>query len=385
MAFHENQVQGGKSSTFADDGTASHHWAALCLQQGIKDAEFFLTAELQYNDKIYTMDEERAGFVQVYLDDVRRRALGGILFVEHRIDLGNMSGTADAAIYLPATKHLIVEDLKYGMGEKVSAQIDGKINPQLGLYLLGMLKDIELLGHSVETLTGVICQPRVEVIDEHTLTIDELEDFARKAELATEHAGRAMIESDFSAYLSPGEKQCRWCRAKTQCPALAKLVQDEVRCDFDTIAAENVTIPNDTKQLAKAYGAVPLIQDWCRAVEAEVSKLVAEGKEVMGPDGKGYKFVEGKEGSRKWTDEKAVEAALVGQLGPKAYTEPKLLTAPAASKLLDKKATKQVWKDVFEPMIERPRGRPILTQGSDPRPPYAGVAGAEDFDDALQE
>ena len=73
MAFAENQAEGG-TSKFADGGTASHHWAALCLQQE-KDAEFFLGAQLEYSTGIYEMDETRASFVQQYLDDVRRRAI----------------------------------------------------------------------------------------------------------------------------------------------------------------------------------------------------------------------------------------------------------------------------------------------------------------------
>ena len=108
---------------------------------------------------------------------------------------------------------------------------------------------------------------------------------------------------------------------------------------------------------------------------------MANGAQVIGPDGKAYKFVEGKAGDRKWSDEKAAEAALVGVLGPKAYTEPKVLTAPAAAKLLDKAKTKAQWTDVFAPLIKRSSGRPTLALGSDPRPSVA--AAANDFEDEL--
>ena len=201
--------------------------------------------------------------------------------------------------------------------------------------------------------------------------------------MAVENAGVAMIEGmDRRIFLHPGEKTCRWCRAKSKCPALAQFVQAEVRCDFETIAVDPVPPVSD---LAKAYLAVPLIKQWCAAVEAEVHKQVTEGIDVIGPDGKPYKFVEGKEGSRKWTDEKAAEALLVGQLGPKAYTAPKLLTAPAAAKLLDKKKTANLWKDLFEPLITRGRGSAQLAPGSDPRPVYNNVASADDFDDLQSE
>lgn len=385
MAFPQNQEQGG-SSTFADDGTASHHWSGLCLEQG-RDAEFFIGAQLEYNGKIYEMDETRASFCQVYIDDVRRRAIGGSLYVEFRTDLGEMSGTTDAGIYIPKDKHLIAEDLKYGTGEKVYAQIDGKINPQLGLYLLGMLNDMRLLGNPVEKVTGVICQPRLGHIDEHTISVEELLDFGRKAELAVEHGSKAIILpiSELGPYLQPGEKQCRWCRAKSGCPALARYVADQVRCDFDTIQSDPApAVPLNTAKLALAYQAVPLIEDWCRAVKAEVSELTTKGVPVLGPDGLPYKYVEGKEGARGWSDAKMAEAALLGQLSPdKAYSPQKIITAPAAAKLLDKKATKAVWKDVFEPLIKKAPGKAVLALGSDPRAPYAGTASADEFEEDL--
>jgi hypothetical protein len=91
--------------------------------------------------------------------------------------------------------------------------------------------------------------------------------------------------------------------------------------------------------------------------------------------------VEGKEGARKWIDETAAEAALTGQIGPKAYSQPKLITAPQAAKILKTKKTEALWADVFEPLISRPRGRPILTIGSDSRPTFTGSATADDFED----
>jgi hypothetical protein len=380
MAFAENQTE-GESSTFADDGTASHHWAALCLDQK-RDAEFFISAQLEYSSKIYEMDETRASFIQQYLDDVRRRAIGGSLYVEYGVQIPELGedqgGTADALIHL--NNHLIVEDLKYGTGEKVYA----KDNPQLMLYLLGALHDMALLGEKIEKFTGVICQPRLGHIDEHTWTLAELQDFGRKAQLAAEHAGRAMVEFN-PALLSPGEKQCRWCRAKAACPTLAKFVANEVRCDFETIEAGAApTAPADHVILARAKLAVPLVRDWCNAVDSKVAELVTAGEKVIGPDGLPYKFVQGEEGKRAWTDETAAEQALLGQLPPeKAYAPRKVITAPQAAKLLDKKRTAQLWEDIFKPLIKRASGKPLLALGSDPRMPFSGAADSSEFEEDI--
>ena len=397
VAFPENQGD-GTSSTFADDGTATHNWAAYTL-----DGNKISVGAIQtINGKEYTLDEERADRIQSYVDDVRRRAAGGYLFVEQKVDLSayigkGEGGTADAVIALPRSHLGIIEDLKDGSGEKVYASYlvqpatdttpeVREPNPQLALYALGMLPEFEMFGE-IDNVLLVIYQPKLGHIDEFPIDVEALKTFGKKASLAVELARAALGAGPDSlttlGHLYPGTKQCRWCRAKANCPALAQFVADEVRADFDTIEAEEPKVPTDTKQLAKAYNAVPLIEMWCKSVKTEAHNAVLSGKEIIGVDSKPLKFVEGKQGDRTWTDPLTAEAALVGQLGPKAYSEPKLLTAPAAGKLLDKKATKQIWKDVFEPMIKRATGKPTLTLGSDPRPPVSGVASAEDFTDEL--
>jgi len=382
MAFPENQEDGG-SSPYADDGSATHHMASELLQY--REPE-----PVTLNGKDYFYDEERRERVQGYVDDVRRRAGGGYLFVEHRVDLSDFlgegqGGTADAVIAIPDKRMAIIEDLKDGSGEKVFASYVGangrqEPNPQLALYGLGALQELELFGE-IDSVALVIYQPKLQHVDEFEISVSALREFGTKAALAVSLAGAAMVSGERSltteGYLHPGTKQCRWCRAKHRCPALTRLVADEVRLDFDD--AVPVIPVADFKELAKHYSSIPLIKQWCDAITAEMTKQVAEGAEIIGPDGKPFKFVEGKAGDRKWTDEKAAEAALVGLLGPRAYTEPKMLTAPAAGKLIKGPA----WKDVFEPLIKRAPGRPMLAFGSDPRPPVAAAATANEFDDEL--
>jgi hypothetical protein len=382
MSFPENQEDGG-SSPYADDGSATHHMASELLQY--REPE-----PVTLNGKDYFYDDERGDRVQGYVDDVRRRAAGGYLFVEHRVDLSDVlgegqGGTADAVIVIPDKRMAIIEDLKDGSGEKVFASYVGadgrqEPNPQLALYALGALPELELFGE-IDEVQLVIYQPKLQHVDEFEVSVSALREFGTKAAFAVSLAGAAMVSGERSltteGYLRPGTKQCRWCRAKHRCPALARFVADEVRLAFDD--AVPVIPMADFKELAKHYSSIPLIKQWCDAIAAEMTKQVAEGNEIIGPDGKPFKFVEGKAGDRKWTDEKAAEAALVGLLGPRAYTEPKMLTAPAAGKLIKGPA----WKDVFEPLIKRAPGKPALALGSDPRPPVAAAATANEFDDEL--
>ena len=383
MAFKENREDGG-SSSYADDGSATHWFASLIL----KGVEVNLGEMVDINDKMYLYDEERAARVQGYVDDVRRRAVGGHLLVEISSELSaDVGGTADAAIALPAQRLGVVEDLKDGSGEKVMASYDGEPNPQLAGYALSLLPYFELFG-PVDNVLLVVYQPKLNHVDEFLVSVAKLREFGKKLQTAVSIA-KACINSDgkfpqaWEHNLNPGQRQCRWCRAKTKCPAAAKYVQDEIRADFETIAAVDPIglVPAFKESLASAYGAVPFIREWCNAVEAELTKLVAGGAKIIGPDGKPYKFVEGKEGTRTWTDPIAAAVALEGQLGPKAYSEPKVITAPQAAKLLKTKKTEALWTDIFEPLISRPRGRPILTLGSDSRPTFSGAASADDFED----
>ena len=382
MAFPENQDPDGGSSAYADDGSATHYFASELLQ-GREHTEVTI------NGKVYVCDDERGDRVQGYVDDVRRRAAGGYLFVERFVDLSHtlgedQGGTADAVIALPSRRMAIVEDLKDGSGEKVYASYQGEPNPQLALYALGALPELELFGE-IDNVQLVIYQPKLNHIDEFEISVEALRAFGAKAALAVSLAQSAMVSGERSlttaGYLHAGTKQCRWCRAKHRCPELARSVADEVRLEFD----DNIPVVPlaDFQELAKHYASIPLIEIWIKAIKAELETQVANGVQVIGPDGKPYKFVEGKAGDRKWSDEKAAEAALVGVLGPKAYTEPKVLTAPAAAKLLDKAKTKAQWTDVFAPLIKRSSGRPTLALGSDPRPPVAAAASSNDFEDEL--
>jgi hypothetical protein len=385
MAFDENTTDGG-SSSYADDGSATHYFASEVLEGTLGDAK-----EMSIGGKLYVLDEERAARVQGYVDDVRRRAAGGYLFVERFVDLSpilgeDQGGTADAIIALPSQRMGIVEDLKDGSGEKVYASYDGEPNPQLALYALGALPDLELFGE-IDDMLLVIYQPKLNHVDEFKISVEALRAFGAKAASAVALAGAAMVSGwdslTTAGYLHAGAKQCRWCRAKSRCPELARSVADEVRLEFTD---EGPVVPvADFTQLSRHYASIPLIEMWCKAIKAELTNQVAAGAQVMGPDGQPFKFVEGKLGDRAWSDEKAAEAALVGRLGPKAYTEPKILTAAAAAKLLDKKATKAEWNDLFVPLIKRAPGRAVLSLGSDPRPPVNAAAVSSEFEDELSQ
>lgn len=386
MAF----PQGGGGGPAADEGTVSHELGEMALKSGRSPHEY-IGQVIQVNKVDYPVDAERAGYVEVYTDLVRAESAGGMLMIEKRVDLSlwlgaGQSGTADAIVYQPKTKTLIVIDLKYGVGERIHARDQAaQTNPQLGLYLLGGLMYGEMFG-DVEYVEGIIVQPRLDHISRTgaipVATLKTFGDDARRAaHTASLCADMKPSAPELAKYLIPGDKQCRWCRAKATCPALAKKVAQEVALDFDDlVTGPEPTAPRENDALVKAYLATSLVEQWVKAVRGEVGSRVARGEKLIGPDGQPYKFVEGGEGRRQWADPVVAEQTLLGQLSPEqAYKPREIITAPAAAKLLDRKASKALWQDVFVPLIQKARGAPQLVQGSDPRPPVTTAASADEF------
>ena len=386
---YPGNTEDSESSVYADDGTASHEFAATVLKSG-NGVEFFLGTSCVVNGKTYTLDEERADFIGVYIDACRQLGFGKLHFVEHWVDtsewLGEgQGGTVDFGVIDPDV--ITVADLKYGMGEKVEAFYtlpDGTVvpNEQLGIYAAGLLRDAQLLGYTPTHARLMVVQPRLGHISEYIFDVIDILALMQRAKAAAATAIQALVSQPAAAqqWMSPGEKACRWCKAKSECPALQKWASDAVRADFETITEPKDIAP--VSDLSAAMRAVPLVRLWCDAVEASAIEHVQAGESVIGSDGQPMKFVEGKLGKRRWAvDPGQVEAALVGQLGDKAYEPRRVITAPAAGKLLDRKKTKNLWTDIFAPMITRSPGRPMLALGSDPRPVFTGSADVAEFEE----
>ena len=410
---------GVDAGEYADEGTAAHTVAAGCLKQKLA-AGNYIGHTIKAGKREFEVTEEFAGHVQTYVDDVQRRSIGGYLMVEQRVTLEGIEGfdesnygTSDAIIAMPARKkepaYGVIIDLKFGQGERVYAYLPAtseslftmvihydstdsmevEPNYQLMMYALAALADIRMLVDDPKYIILVINQPRLGILSELRVPIAVLERFAIFAAEALEMAEMAKVagvddcmhhdvETKGRKFFNPGEKQCRWCKRIT-CAARDAKVAADVGADFDVIN-EEPAVPVNAKQVALAMKAVPFVADWCRHVMAKANELVGAGIEVIGPDKKPYKFVEGDLGKRKWKNVKAAEETLLLNLPRDKVFKEVMITAPAAGKLLNKGKTKATWEDIFTPLIGRAPGKPILVQGSDPRPPYSPSSEADEFD-----
>ena len=377
------------SSTFADEGTAAHELASWCLIEK-RDALDYLGTKIKVNNADYVVDADMARYVQNYVDLVRQEAEGGSLLTEQRVPIGQMTGeegatgTADAVIIDGANRRIKVIDLKYGMGVKVDA-LD---NPQLMMYALGAVDQYEMLADFAE-ITMIIHQPRLNHVSEFHVVRAQLEAFRTDVEVAAERVTEAGILATVGAtdeeirdggFLQPGQKQCRFCKAKAVCPALRAEVADTVgrasAADFAEFMPVEVSPETETDYLSVAMGKVQLVEDWCRAIRAETERRLLAGQPVAG-----YKVVMGNRGKSQWVDEEAVAKLMKGfRLRNEEMFDQKLISPTKAKKLLEGNPRRI---EKLEKLITRPAGKPSVALATDRRSEVTVSAVADDFRDLI--
>jgi hypothetical protein len=385
------------TSKYAAEGTAAHQVLTWALQQELPAAHFLNTA-IEADGFVFVVDEDMARHVQVCIDYANDlKGDDGIIFADIRVNYSSYLdtpeveawGTADVIVARGA--ELIVVDFKYGMGVEVSAEK----NPQMSLYGLGALQQFQGI---VDTFTSVrlaISQPRIKTApSEYDLTVDELEAWGRGA--AREAVGTCqkaaapheLTPNDWElVYLRPGEKQCKFCKAKATCPALraevSLAVHDQSAAspeEFTDLMLSPVegTSPDvdDAAWLAACLSKADLIEDWCKAVRAEVERRLLAGDGVPG-----YKLVQGKKGNRQWADAKAAEAMLkTMRVKLEDMYDFKLISPTSADKLAKAEVIgKRQWPKLQELIVQR-EGSPHVAPASDPRTALDVKPAIDDFE-----
>lgn len=384
------------STTFADEGTAAHELASWCLTKGL-NAEHYKGTKLQIingkyhpskkklpeditSESMWVVNDDMVENVQVYLDLVHTHAAvnKAKLFIEQRVDFSDhigvsgSFGTSDVVVV--TDDEITIIDLKYGRG----VEVDADDNPQLMLYALGTL-DKFLYVYDPTHIRLVICQPRRNHISEWVCSKDALLQFAQEArsKAAVARGVRPEQLGLGSVYLTPGEKQCQFCRAKGNCPALTAKVMYDITQDFVDMAneldvEESLTAAIDPRniggmtyeQLSNALKAAPLVELWLKGTKERAFSEMVRGQSIPG-----FKLVRGRKGHKKWDEAQMdeIKAQMYHVLGGKIYDPPKLVTPAVAEKMM--KPYPEVWKDVITPRILQPDGKLTIAPESDKRPP----------------
>lgn len=207
------------TSEAAREGTLAHELAELKVRNYFNPADISkrkLNAQIKKMKENELWQDEMLGHTDTYIDYIRDVSIKlpsrPYVAVEKRLDLGAYVpegfGTADCIML--QGEDLFVLDFKYGKGVPVSAEE----NPQMMLYALGAYKAYCFL-YPISRIHMSIIQPRLDNISEWECSLEGLLKFGQ---YVSERAALAVKgEGDFC----PGEKQCRFCRAKQQCRARA--------------------------------------------------------------------------------------------------------------------------------------------------------------------
>jgi hypothetical protein len=358
-----------QSSSYAAEGTLAHTLASEHLDGSGLHPSQRIGEVHEVDGFTFTVDAAMAAYVDDYCRLVREYADGGLLLVEQRVPIEHVTGetgatgTSDAIVVHTAKRMLYVVDLKFGMGVRV----DAADNPQLMMYALGAMEQCDQLGE-FDQVCMVIHQPRLNHVSEHWIYVGDLWAFKRRAAEAAE------LTRQPDAPLVPGEKQCRFCKAKATCPALRAEVTEVVSgsATLDEFLVPDVTTGDN--YLSVAMSKVGLVEDWCKAVRAEVERRLLAGQTVDG-----FKLVEGRKGNRKWSNDAEVEALFKSfRLRQDEMYDYSLISPTKAEKLL--KDTPKRWEKA-EALISRAEGKPSVAPATDKRSSLTVQSVADDFRD----
>jgi hypothetical protein len=382
-----------RSSVYADWGTDAHELAAMCLEgldEEAQDPASYKGRKLPLGNDV---DDEMVACVSTYVRNAREIVGDGMLLAEQRVCYAHWLdvpedeawGTADV-IGLRGDE-LQVHDLKTGQG----VEVDADNNPQMKLYALGALAVLRAMGEEPETVRLVIHQPRIrQAPSEWTCSVADLEAWGYGAARSAVNS-RRNAEQDKQrdqgwedVYLRPAEKACKFCKAKASCPALRADVASTVSDagvpaepeEFEAMPAATVE-GQPARWLAACLVKVDMIEDWCKAVRAEVERCLLAGQPVPG-----FKLVQGKQGNRAWSDPAAAEKMLREQFRLKVEDAYDLkLISPTSAEKLAKAGTigPRQWK-AAEALIVRAAGKPHVAPESDKRPALSVTPTADDFE-----
>lgn len=348
-------------SVAAKEGTLAHELAEARLKNYFFSVDFGkrkLTGFIKKLKGEELWQEEMLGHTETYLDYVKRIALGfqsaPYVAIEKQVDYGTYAkggfGTADCVLVSGSTLYVI--DFKYGKGVPVSAER----NPQLSLYALGAYEAYKILYPITEVQLAIV-QPRLDSISEWGCTVEKLLEFGefvkRQADLAWKGEGN----------FQPGEKTCRFCRARAVCRARA---EENVKLAFAVGKKPPLVTDSEVGEYLRQGEDVDA---WLKDLKEYALGQCLAGKEIPG-----WKAVEGR-GSRDWTDMEEAFRVLQEKEIPKALLyEEKPLTLAQVEKAIGKKE----FNELVGKYVKKNPGKPALAPESDKRPAITNKITAEE-------
>lgn len=371
-----------RSNPAAIDGTHSHTLLEHCIKAGLIDPTLIVGVELKDDDGIFTVDAERAARVKVAIEYIKSRVAElnkmAEVISETRVNPKRLTGRDDLSgtvdIQIIGGDVLEIVDYKDGMGVVLAEE-----NLQLEQYAIGKLAECEAEQYPWREVRMTIVQPKLALkgmnpITSWTIPISQ---FNSRIERLKQQAAATDSPDDL---LIPGESQCKFCKAKGSCSALASNVMKEVGIMFKPIVTNTLDVAQqsankdpavmDDEQIRQIMEAAPLLRQLLEGVEKEALRRLESGKSISG-----LKLVHGR-GSRAWSlPEDEIAEKLVKMGIPKsAIYETKLVSPAKAEKLTwEKKGEKVTLSDrqlkrMEQEYVTKLAGKLTVVPESDSRP-----------------
>jgi hypothetical protein len=332
-----------------DEGTRIHAYAAAVLK-GIDPQDPDIPPELW---------EAAMGFV-AYVKSVNVDLPGNwTMHVEQTIPRGYAPGTCtpDVVLYDEMAQHLHIIDLKAGIGVEVEA----KENLQLALYAIASATAYKVDPTAVSLHIYMPRHHSGEKRDVWTVSTQptwpkELPDFT--------YIAQCIVDDPFNQPFTPSDEACQFCSAQAFCSARTQQATAAIQlAELRAIDLGDFASLSDDK-LAAMYLAIPKAKKFFNKLEQYVDSRAASGVKFPG-----LKLVAGRQGNRKWSDEKKAFSLLRKLFPGESCREISVIGVADADKLikaaveLDEKTHKKL-----EALIVRADGSPTLVPESDARP-----------------
>lgn len=305
------------SSIYAQEGTDAHDVLEAGLRNRCKNATEALAAS-KHAGRVFKDKNEEIEFKAsindamnyVYDKIEELELIWGVGSVEVHIETevnpplasapGQGAGYCDIALICRAARLIYIIDYKHGAG--IAKAVIG--NTQVSQYACGFLFDeIGIVDPAdFDVVRLVIIQPRAFHPDgdirEYDTTPAALWDYLQELDDIIADCLRE------DAPLTPGVEQCRFCDARSTCPAAEAMAVSVASQTFQSIRDVSAPrIPNakqlDVYRLSYIAQMKPLLVGFLNAVDAEIEEQLRAGHDVPG-----FKLVEAK-AKREWYSEDA--------------------------------------------------------------------------------
>lgn len=328
------------------EGTLAHHVLERSLMLGLEPVVFEGQKRTIDGFKL-VVTPEMVGHVTDVMERVLER--GGKQFYEMRVSMDKWIpegfGTLDIGIV--TDDYIYIEDLKYGAGEAVHP----KENEQLLIYALGFCAWLNANGIKVgnRKIKLTIHQPRnSDGGGSWTTDLDYLLAFGKKVRKWAEAAW-----DKENMTFNPGDKTCRWCKAKGSCKAFADFNLKTMGVRFskmkDPDAKPEEKMPDLERITPEMRSTILLHKDmitgWLKALSHAGLEDALAGRPVPG-----MKAIYGRAPHRTWPDEELTVKWLEKNEMP-THAEPKVLSPAAVETEIKKRFPAKTKKEDRERMF----------------------------------